>query len=235
MNTNTQANLCRAYLYTSSPNSSGAKRRGQLHGPVVTISREAGARGNSIAKALIPELEASELIPKHRPWTVFNHDLLDHCIREHNLPERTAEYFPEDKPEEIRSLIGEILGLHAGGYTNARKVAESIRRLAHAGNAIVVGRGANVVTANVKHAIHVRLVGDEKIRARHFAKLHNLTFEVAADEIVKRDRARKRYLKSNFSRNIEDACLYDLVINTDRFSNAAVARVIRLSIEEKVR
>jgi len=233
MNANTQANLCRAYLYASSPESSGTKRRGLLRGPVVTISREAGARGNSIARALVPELQASEVIPKHRPWTAFNQDLLDHCIREHNLPERTAEYFPEDKPEEIRTLIGEILGLHAGVYTNARKIAETIRRLSQAGNAIIVGRGANLVTANIKHAIHVRLVGDEKIRARHFAKLHKLTLKQADEEITKRDRARKRYIKSNFNRDIENACLYDLVINTDRFSNTAIARLIRLALEEK--
>lgn len=233
MNANAQANLCRAFLYASSPDASRRKQSARHYGPVVTISREAGARGNSIAKALAPELEASVVLPKYRPWTVFNEDLLDHCIREHNLPERTAEYFPEDKPEEIRALIGEMLGLHAGVYTNVHKVAESMRRLAEAGNAIIVGRGANVVTANVNHSLHVRLVGDEKVRAHHFAQLHNLSLEEAAHEIVKRDRARVRYLKANFSREIDDACIYDLVINTDRFSNAAAARMIRLSLEEK--
>jgi len=235
MNANAQANLCRAYLYSASPDASRPKRRGAFPGPIVTISREAGARGNSIAKALVSELESSEVIPKFRPWTVFNHNLLDHCIREHNLPERTAEYFPEDKPEEIRTLIGEMLGLHAGDYTNARKVAETIRRLTEAGNAIVVGRGANLVSANVKQALHIRLVGDPQIRARHFAKLHKLTLEAAAGEIVKRDRARKRYIKANFSRDIDDPLQYDLVINTDCFSNEAVARVIRISLEEKYR
>lgn len=233
MNANAQANLCRAFLYASSPDAARRKLSGQHHGPVVTISREAGARGNSIAKTLAPELEASGVIPKYRPWTVFNEDLLDHCIREHNLPERTAEYFPEDKPEEIRTLIGELLGLHAGVYTNVRKVAESMRRLAEAGNAIIVGRGANVVTANVEHSLHVRLVGDKKVRAHHFAQLHDLTIEQASEEIVKRDRARVKYLKANFSLDIEDPRIYDLIINTDRFSNAAVARMIRLSLEEK--
>jgi hypothetical protein len=235
MNANAQANLCRAYLYASSPGASRSKRGGAAHGPIVTISREAGARGNSIAKTLVDELEASEIIKKRRSWTVFNHNLLDHCIREHNLPERTAEYFPEDKPEEIRALIGEILGLHAGVHTSARKVAETIRRLTEAGNAIVVGRGANLVAANVKHAIHVRFVGDPQIRARHFAKLHNLSLDVASEEIVKRDRARKRYVKATFNRDIDDPRQYDLIINTDRFNNAFVARLIRMALEEKCR
>ncbi|MFU8892461.1 MAG: AAA family ATPase [Luteolibacter sp.] len=235
MNANAQANLCRAYLYAATPDASRSGQRGQTHGPVVTISRQAGARGNSIAKALVPELNASDFIPKKRPWTVFNQNLLDHCIREHDLPEKTADYFPEDKPEEIRSLVGEILGLHAGVFTNARKVAETIRRLSQAGNSIIVGRGGNLVAADVKHAIHVRFVGDSKIRARHFAKLHSLTLEAAEQEIAKRDRARKRYIKSTFDREIGDPCQYDLIINTDRFSNEAIARAIRLVLEEKFR
>lgn len=204
-----------------------------LRGPVVTISREAGARGNSIARALLPELDASTQIPKNRPWTVFNHDLLEHCIREHNLPQSTTNYFPEDKPEEIRTLIGEMLGLHEGVYSNTRKIAETIRRLSEAGNAIIVGRGANLVAANVQHAIHIRLVGNPKTRARHFAKVNNLTLDVAAQEILRRDRARKRYIKSTFGYNIEDAHQYDFIINTDNFTNEAVARAIRLALEEK--
>ncbi len=233
MQTNAQANLCRAYLYAASPDASRSRPRRRPFGPVVTISREAGARGNSIANALIPELESSAIIEKSRPWTLFNQNLLDHVIREHNLPEQTANYFPEDKPEEIRSLIGELLGLHTGVYNNARKVAETIRRLAEAGSAIVVGRGANLIAANVKYAVHVRLIGEANVRTRHFAKLHNLTLEAAAEEVAKRDLARKRYIKATFDHDIADPRQYDLVINTDHLSNAAVARIIRLTLEEK--
>ena len=235
MKTTTQAHHCRAYLYATSPTSSRRGPSRRLLGPAVTISREAGARGNSIAKALVAELDASDVLPKYRPWTLFNQDLIDHVIKEHNLPERTADYFPEDKPEEIRTLIGEMLGLHAGTYTNVRKVAETVRRLAVTGNAIIVGRGANLVAANVKGAVHVRFVGDEKARIRHFARHHNLTSKAAAEEVARRDRARKRYLRANFGRDIEDARQYDLVINTCRFDDAAVARLVRGALEEKFR
>ena len=235
MNTHTQANLCRAYLYSTSPEASLRKGGPRISGPALTISREAGARGNSIAKALIPVLEESKVIPKYRPWTLFNQDLINHVIKEHNLPEKTAEYFPEDKPEEIRALIGEMLGLHAGNYTMVRKVAETVRRLAVAGNAIIVGRGANLVAANVPGALHVRFVGDEKNRVQHYSRLHDLTTKAAAEEVAKHDRGRKRYHKANFGRDIEDACQYDLVINTSRFDDNAVARIVCLALEEKFR
>lgn len=233
MKANNQAQLCRAYLYASTPEKSAMKRHGRISGPVVTISREAGARGNSIARALVPELESSEVITKYRPWTLFNQDLLDHVITEHQLPGKTADYFPEDKPDEIRALVGEMLGLHAGVYTSARKCAETIRRLAEAGNAIIVGRGANLVAATVKHAIHARFVGEEKTRVRHYAQLHDLSLKAAGEKVAKLDCARKRYIKSNFDRDIDDPRQYDLIINTDRFNNEAVARVIRQALEEK--
>lgn len=235
MKTNTQVNLCRAYLYSSAPGGRRRSRAGELQGPVVTISREAGSRGNSIAVALLEELEASEVLPKYRPWTVFNQGLLDYVIHEHNLPEKTADYFPEDKPEEVRSLIGEMLGLHAGIYTTVRKVSETVRRLAVAGNAIIVGRGANLIGASVPGALHVRLIGDPAARVRHFAKLHQSTIHQATEEVAKRDRARKRYIKANFGRDIDDPTQYDMVVNTCRFGNAAVARLVRGALEEKFR
>lgn len=233
MNSNTQAQLCRAYLYSSTPEKSQLKRHGRVDGPVVTISREAGARGNSIAKALVAELEASGIIPRYRPWTVFNQDLIDHVIREHQLPQKTAAYFPEDKPDEIRALIGEMLGLHAGVFNSARKCAETIRRLALAGNSIIVGRGANLVAAGVQYALHVRFVGDAPTRIRHFAKLHDLSLKAAAAEVAKRDRARKRYLMRNFERDIDDAHQYDFIINTSRWTDACAARIIRAALEAK--
>lgn len=233
MNPNTQAHLCRAYLYSSAPETSRIKRYGCVDGPVVTISREAGARGNSIARALVPELESSSIIPRYRPWTVFNQDLIDHVIREHQLPQKTAAYFPEDKPDEIRALIGEMLGLHAGVFNNVRKCAETIRRLAIAGNSIIVGRGANLVAAGIRHALHVRFVGDAPTRIRHFAKLNDLSIKAAAAEVAKRDRARKRYLMRNFERDIDDAHQYDFIINTSRWPDACVTRMIRTALEAK--
>jgi hypothetical protein len=234
MNANTQVGLCKAYLYSATPETSRLQKNGRIAGPIVTISREAGARGNSIARALAPALEASAIIPHFRPWTVFNQDLLDHVIREHHLPRQTAAYFPEDKPDQIRGLVGELLGLHAGIYTSVRKCAETIRRLAVSGNAIVVGRGANLVTANVRHALHVRLVGDLDDRIHHFARVHGMTLKDAAAEVGKRDRARKRYVMRTFERDITDAHQYDLVINTSRFTDEAIVRMIRKAIEEKI-
>jgi cytidylate kinase len=233
MNITPQLDLCRAYLYATAKVKSDPVRHGKAAGPVVTISREAGARGNSIAAALVGELESDSVIPKYQPWTLFNQNLVEHIIREHNLPERTGDYFPEDKPEEIKTLIAELCGLHSGADTNIRKTAETIRSLANAGNVIIVGRGGNLITADIRHSLHVRLVGSLDSRVVHYAKTRGLTRKDAVDKIARVDLARKRYIKAHFHLDIAEPHHYDLFINTDRFSNEHAARVIRHALETK--
>lgn len=229
-----QLDLCRSYLAASNPVTQNTpKPRAAPDGPVVTISRQAGARANSIARELVKELSQSAKIPKNRPWTVFNQNLLDHVIREHDLPEQTAAYFPEDKTKEISAVIAEVLGLHPGTYNSARKMAETIRNLAVAGNTVIVGRGANFVSTNIPHALHVRFIGSRDKRVSHFAELRGMSGKNAALEVDRLDRARKRYVKTNFGCDVDDPQFYDLVINTDEFDTESVCRMLRVALEEK--
>jgi hypothetical protein len=226
MNTTQQVDLCRAYLQSSAVPEGRSKGARKPDGPVVTISRAAGARGSAIAKVLVKRLADEPAIPHLRPWTLFDQNLLQQVIKEHHLPEKIAEYFPEDKPDEIRHMIGELLGLHPSAISTLRKIAETIRSIAKAGNAVIVGRGAGFITADIERAVHVRLVGSDAVRIHHFARRAGISEQQAAVEVAKIDRGRKRYIKSNFKRDIEDPRCYDLVINTDRFSDDQAASLI---------
>ncbi len=225
--------LCRAYLRAGAGDADG-RRPPRKDGPVVTISRAAGARGNSVAEEIVRRLDAHRSIPKHRPWTLFNQNLLQHVIDEHCLPEGTVDYFPEDKHGEVRIIIGEILGLHSGTYTTMRKMAETIRRIAVAGNSVIVGRGANFITRDIGHSVHVRLVGSEEHRSRHFARISGLSQHKAEEEVVRLDRGRKRYIKKVFKEDIDDPLHYDLVLNTDRFTDIQAADLIITALERKI-
>jgi cytidylate kinase len=233
MKTESYSELCRAFLYaTEVAGSSPACGPGV--GPLITLSRAAGARGTSIAAVLIRKLEADKAIPKSRPWTVFDHNLLEHVIKEHGLPEKTADYFPEDKPEEIRTTIAEMLGLHHGVYNTLVRTTETIRRLARAGNVVIVGRGGNLITGDMSCAVHIRLVGSVEKRALHFARHNGISPAQAKDEVARLDRARKRYIKTHFKKDIDDPLLYDMVFNTDEFSDAQAAEVILATLRAKL-
>ena len=226
MNTDQQLELCRAYLKTCAVPDSRGKGMEKPDGPVVTISRAAGSRGSAIASLLVKQLADDPSIPSRHPWTLFDQNLLQQVIKDHRLPENTADYFPEDKPDEIRHMIGELLGLHPSSITTLHKIAETIRRISKAGNAVIVGRGGNFITQDMARSVHVRLVGSEAARVRHFANRAGISEEAAAAEVAKIDRGRKRYIKSTFKRDIEDSRFYDLVINTDRFTDEQAASII---------
>lgn len=233
MNTDQQLELCRVYLKTCAVPDSRARGHEKPDGPVVTISRAAGSRGSAIASLLAGKLAADSTIPSPRPWTLFDQNLLAHVIMEHRLPENTADYFPEDKPDEIRHAIGELLGLHPSTTTTLRKIAETIRRISKTGNAVIVGRGGNFITQDIARSVHVRLVGSEAARVRHFARRAGISEEQAGAEIAKIDRGRKRYIKSTFKRDIEDPRHYDLVLNTDRFTDEQAVSLIHHALRRR--
>ena len=218
---------CRAYLNSSVAGKSRGDGGEKTSGPVITISRASGARGRTIAAVLVERLAGIRSLTRHLPWTLFNQNLIQHVIEEHGLPERTAEFFREDRaPEEIRSIIGEILGLHPGVYNTQVKTAETIRRLGEAGNTVIVGRGGNFITADIGRSVHVRLVGSEAIRASHVARREGISHAKALEMIHQIDQARRRYIKRVFGKNIEDPVSYDLVLNTDHFTDEQAADLI---------
>ena len=233
MKRNLQVESCLAYLHTSSAR---GREGGTTHrGPVVTISRQCGARGTSVARQVAVILEGDKSLAKGRPWTVFDRNLLQYVIDEHQLPERTADFFHEDRnPQRIRMMIGEILGLHAGAYNTHAKTAETIRRLAEAGNIVFVGRGANFITADIRHSVHIRLVGSEAARVQHVACREGLESAKAAEMIRRVDHARDHYIRSVFRKDIADPLHYDLSINTDHFTDRAVAELIVAVLRQRI-
>ena len=221
-----QLDLCRAYLQSATGSEKPTKTGEKTEGPVVTISREAGARGNTIAEAVVEKLRSERSIPRLHPWTLFNQNLIQCVIEEHSLPESTAGYLGEHGAGDISLMVAELLGLHPGVYNTVRRTAETIRRIARAGNAVIVGRGGNVITADIPHAIHVRLIGSTTVRSNHYAAHAGIPHAKALAEIARIDRARKRYLKTHYQADVNDPLRYDLVLNTDRMADEEASALI---------
>jgi cytidylate kinase len=193
--------------------------------PAVTISRQTGSGGHSVAEKLAAYLQARS--PKNAcPWTVFDRNLVEKVLEDHNLPARLAQFMPEDRKSAIEDALEEVLGLHPPTSTLVPKIAETILHLAELGHVILLGRGANVITATLANVFHVRLVGSLEKRAEHVQQTHQISRKAALAFIAKEDLGRRRYLDRYFKKDIDDPTLYDLVINTDRISYAEAAQMI---------
>lgn len=201
--------------------------------PVITISRQAGAGAHVVADELVALLQ-DRAVPGSSPWTVFDRNLVDRVLKDHALPQRLAEFMPEDRVSGISDTLEELFGLHPGTWGLVRKTANTILHLAEIGNVVVIGRGANIITARLEHAFHVRLVGSVERRVRHVEECRGLSHPAAAEYVRQRDRGRKRYVKKYYRRDIDDPLLYDIIINTDEVAYARAARMIADAVGPQV-
>lgn len=192
--------------------------------PAITISRQAGAGGHTVASKLAEYLGAHT--STEYQWTVFDKNLVAKVLEEHHLPQRMDRYLSETHRPLFGDMLEEFLGLHASGWTMARQTAETMLNLARLGCVILVGRGAGIITGKLDNAYHIRLVGSFDKRVERFAKERQCKHDEAVDLVRHEDKERKRYVKDNFARDVEDPLLYHLIINTDRTDCEEAAKMV---------
>src|SRR5882762_5852626 len=190
----------------------------------VTISRQSGSGGHAVGEKLVEYLQDA---PKNAyPWLLFDRNLVEKVLEEHNLPSRLSRFMPEDRISELNDVIQGMFGLHPPFWTLVHLTAETILHLAEQGNVILIGRGANLVTSELQHVFHVRLVGSLEKRVAHIQEIRGVGKKEALALVRDEDAGRQRYLKKYFNREVDDPLLYDLVINTDSMSYEDAARII---------
>src|SRR5262245_18529365 len=116
--------------------------------PVVMIARQSGCGAQGVAEKLAAYLEAPAQ-ESSWPWKVFDSNLVRKVLADHKLPRRFARFMSEDRASELSDTMDELLGMHPLAWTLVRHTTETILQLAHRGNVILIGRGANVVTKNL--------------------------------------------------------------------------------------
>ena len=199
----------------------------------VTISRQAGAGGITIGEKLAAYLDKQ--LPGMVHWTVFDKNLVDVVVNEHKLSERILPYMKEAKISEIDDMIENLFGIHPPQSTLVKRTTETILRLARMGRVILVGRGAPIITRDIKGGIHVRLVGSFGKRKEHIKEYYKLDNKAAEIFIKNEDLGRAQYLKTYFDQNIDDPLLYDLIVNTDKVSYEDAAILIGDTVIKRIK
>jgi cytidylate kinase len=181
--------------------------------PAITISRMTGAGGHVVASDLADYLQMH--VPTHDPWTVFDQNLVEKVLEEHNLEKRLADVMSEEHKGIFADIVESLIGKHPSTWTLVEHTNATMLRLAALGNVILVGRGGVVITSKLSNVFHVRLVGSLEKRIEYGKRVYGVDRQAANDFIKKRDEGRKRYLKDYFDADIDNPLLYHLVINTD--------------------
>ncbi len=190
-------------------------------GPTVAVSREAGARGTTVA----------ELVGKRLGWTVVTQELLD--------------FLAEDDPADLENELTDTARLWAvAGWRNlvqarglsadapAAAVARRLFALAARGNVVVVGRGAGFVLPAAT-TLSVRLVAPAADRANSLSDRLRLPASAAVAERDNRDRGRAEFLTALSDVPIDDPTGYDLLLNVARLGADGAADVVAAAARRK--
>jgi cytidylate kinase len=222
--TNASLDRCFSFInsHTAAPGHAAVQPRVRR---AVTISRQAGCGAVIIAEKL------AHFLQQHSPhedakWTVFDRELMDKVLADHNLPKYLAQFLPEDRISQIEDTLADIFGVHPPTQKVVQQTAETILQLAELGSAILIGRAGNIVTAKLPNVLHVRLVAPLDDRIERICRDDNKSPDEARRFCIEEEQARARYVKTYFHADINDALLYHLVINTSRVGCENAARII---------
>ncbi|MGA2440611.1 MAG: cytidylate kinase-like family protein [Tepidisphaeraceae bacterium] len=153
----------------------------------LTISREPGAGGVPLAQRLAERLNA------HGPsdWSAWDQELVEKVSTEYHLKKGAVETVDERPHNWLNDLVASfsqhVTPSDVGVF---KKVAGTIRALATAGHAIIVGRGGRFITAGLAGGIHLRLVAPLEYRIKTTAESFNLSLPAATKRLAEVDRSR---------------------------------------------
>jgi cytidylate kinase len=200
-------------------------------GLTVAISREAGARGGSIAKRLSKQLG----------WQVYTQDLLEFMCGNENA---RAQLLNDMTRESVAWADQQLQRLRDENVVNPKvelgEMPRLILTLAARGGVILVGRGAGHLLPR-DSTLHVRIVAPLEDRVHYMAQWLRLTPEDAALQVRERDEKRTEFLLKYFNRRSADLYDYDIILNsfllgedvcTDLIANAVRAKEELLNPDE---
>jgi cytidylate kinase len=207
--------------------------------PIVTISRQYGAGGSSVAAIVAAKLGAEVLDKK----------LIDDVAARLALrPSEVAD--AEERPRTfLERLVRSFSTLEPGmgaGWTppypdplfDARKeiiqlTEQVIREAAAAGNVVIVGRGAGFVLRDNPAVFRVFLRAPESVRTRTLMDRVGLTEAEAGRKMHETDSNRAAYIHQIYGRDWCDPGEYDLIVNTGRIGYETTAEIILRGVAER--
>ncbi|MCX6166208.1 MAG: cytidylate kinase-like family protein [Ignavibacteriae bacterium] len=193
--------------------------------PFVTISRETGAGGIQFGDLLVDYLNKYDSKRKN-DWKIFDKNILEQIVKDHDLPTEMAKYISEKRVSEMQDVIEQLFSLHPSEQMLLKKASNTILHLALLGDVILIGRGSNIITKELRGGFHLRLIDSIERKIKNIQNIFNLDKTEALKFIKKEDKERKQYLKKYFSSDIEDVSLYSIVLNLNHFSTDEAVNLV---------
>jgi cytidylate kinase len=187
----------------------------------VTISREFGCEAYPVAEKLKSLLEQKT----GTTWALMDKALLEEVAKNHNVSEEILRNLGT-KP----SFLDDVISTFSPNWKNDKDyykiLCRHILSLATAGNVIIVGRGAAVVTKSLENCFHFRLVAPEEFKVGSIGKRLGISHNEAQAMVNSRQQIRDKFVKDFLNCSLDDPTLYHAVFNNARCSSDKIAETM---------
>ena len=199
---------------------------------VITISRELGSEGDKIADVLCESLG----------YCRVGKDMLMQIAEEAGVDVEAIQAMEVGFVKRARLVSGEMTSLYrkqASAFekrgvlddqTYAKVVRETMQDYARQGDALIVGRGGQMILRDFPGVLHVRLFAAEEIRAQRLAERDSISERAALRQIQQSDEQKRQYIRHMFKNaDWRNSKYYHLIIDTGRIPPEAAAEMIKVA------
>jgi cytidylate kinase len=190
----------------------------------VTISREAGSRGGSIARRAAAKLG----------WQVYNQELLEYLSQEGPLRQELLDAVPAAGAHWSEARLEQLWReQNLSQHPSIGNLARVILALAAQGEVVLLGRGAGCILPPAT-SLHVRVIAPLADRVAYMSQWLRLTVEEAAEQVRLRDQRRADFIATHFHRQPGDPYQYDLLLNSSLLGEELCAGLIAQAARAKL-
>src|SRR5467141_2567903 len=110
-----------------------------------------------------------------------------------------------------------------------------VRAAAARGHVVIVGRASQVILADLRDVLHVRVIAPFEKRVAYVMQREGVDRHIAESRIHREDHERASYLEREYHHHLDDAHLYDLVLNTSLLDLESAVDIICFTLQQKAK
>ena len=177
---------------------------------IITIARERGAYGRIVAEMLAKKLDAH----------FIDCDVVDARLAAMGITEKKRSAFDERRPGFFAALSNAVeeyvCCLKQVMYEEAQKQ----------GDCVILGRGSQVLFADVPGAVRVRLVASPQVRYQRVAESEGIDIRQAKELVDRIDHDRAGFNSYFFDTEWSSPSCYQMVLNTEHLTPESAVEII---------
>jgi len=182
----------------------------------ITVSRESGARGGTIARRVGRKLG----------WQIYDQELLEFMAQEAVVSHGVLDAPPTTPADWVEARLQQLLRDKAlSEHPTIVNLARVVLTLGAQGQIVLLGRGTNCILPH-ETTLSVRFIAPLPERVAYMGQWMRLPKEEAAERVRQSDERRREFVVANFHRDPNEVHQYDLVLNSSSLGEDVCAELI---------